>query len=306
MHDHGSSHTHEQAATSKKRLGWALGITAFVLVMEVIGAIISGSLALLADAAHMAADSMGLVIALIAATLMAKPRSDKWTWGFARAEILGAGLQAGLLIVLSIVITWQAIERLLTPEVIEPIPMLVVGVLGLTANIGSMALLFSGRKDSLNLRAAFLEVTSDALGSVAVIVAALIALWTGWFYADSIASLAISVMIGFRAFIILRQSFNILLEKTPAGLDLAEVRSTMLAYPEVVGVHDLHASQIGTGVNVLTAHVVVEDACVEEGRTVEVLHELQDMLATSFDVSINHATLQIDSEEHASHEELAH
>lgn len=304
MHD--SSHTHAQAATSKKRLGWALGITAFVLVIEIVGAIISGSLALLADAAHMAADSMGLVIAMIAATLMARPRSDKWTWGFARAEILGAGLQAGLLIVLSIVITWQAIERLITPETIEPIPMLWVGIFGLSANLVSMSLLFGGRKDSLNLRAAFLEVTSDALGSVAVIVAALIALWTGWFYADSLASLAISVMIGFRAFVILRQSFDVLLEKTPAGLDLAKVRRTILAYPEVVGVHDLHASQIGTGINVLTAHVVVKDACVEDGRTVKLLHELQDMLAHSFDVSVNHATIQIDSEEHADHEELAH
>lgn len=310
MQDTGSSkthsHTHAHASMSTKRLAWALGITAFVMVVEVVGAFVSGSLALLADAAHMATDSMGLVIALIAAVLMGRPRSDRWTWGFARAEVLGAGLQAGLLIVLSVVVTWKAIERFFSPETIEPIPMLIVGVFGLTANIASMALLFGGRKSSLNLRAAFLEVTSDALGSVAVIIAAVVALLTGWFYADSIASLLISVMIGFRAYVVLKQSTDILLEKTPHGLDLAVVRAKFLENPSVVEVHDLHASQIGTGLNILTAHVVVTDECVEEGKTVQVLHDLQEMLQTAFDVGINHSTLQIDSIEHAGHEDLAH
>lgn len=306
MHDHGSVSEGPQTPTSKRRLAWALGVTGLVLVVEIVGGILSGSLALIADAAHMAADSMGLVIALITAHLMARPRSDRWTWGFARAEILGAGLQAGLLTVLSVVIVWQAVERLFNPEVIEPIPMLIVGAIGLTANVASMGLLFGGRKDSLNLRAAFLEVTADALGSVAVIVAALIALWTGWFYADSIASLAISLMIGFRAIAILRQAVRVLLERTPDGLDLGEVRDAMMAFPQVVEVHDLHASQIGTGVNVLTAHVVVSDQCVKDGETVSLLHSLQNLLADSFGVSINHATIQIDSEKHAEHEELAH
>lgn len=304
--EHGTSHTHAHAAASTKRLVLALSITVFVLVVEVVGAIISGSLALLADAAHMATDSMGLVIALFASVLMGRPRSDKWTWGFARAEILGAGVQAGLLILLSVVVTWQAILRLFNPETIEPVPMLIVGVLGLTANVAAMALLFGGRQDSLNLRAAFLEVTSDALGSVAVIIAAIVVLATGWLGADAVASLLISVMIGYRAYIILRQSFEILLEKTPSGLDLTEVRDRFMAYPEVVGVHDMHASQIGTGINVFTAHVVVKDACVEGGRTVKLLHDLQEMLKHDFAVSINHATIQIDDETHASHETLHH
>lgn len=300
------SHTHSHASSSRKRLGWALGITAFVFVAEIVGAFFTGSLALLADAGHMAADSMGLVIALIAATMMARPRSDRRTWGFARAEVLAAGLQAGLLIVLCLVIAWQAISRLLSPPVIEAGPMLWVGLFGLVANLISMALLVGGRKESLNLRAAFLEVTADALGSVAVIVAAGITLATGWPYADSVASLLIGVLIGARAYVVLKESVGILMEETPYGLDLAEVRGRLLENPEVIEIHDLHASRIGTGLTILTAHVIITETSVKEGRSVEVLHDLQHVLETGFDVDINHVTLQLDTETHASHENLAH
>ncbi len=305
-HSHGHSHSHASAASSRKRLAWALAVTSSVLIIEIIGAIWSGSLALLADAGHMATDSIGLVIALFAAHLMTKPRSDKWSWGFARVEVLAAGLQAGLLILLCIFIGYEAVVRFFDPAVVEAGPMLWVGLFGLFANVFSMAILFQGRSSSLNMKAAFLEVSADALGSVAVVIAALVLMWTGWPYADSLASLLIAIMIAVRAVSILKQSLSVLMERTPAGLELQRIRETICANPSVIEVHDLHASSIGTGLNVLTAHVVVTEGCVESGQTVEVLHQLQTALQEAFGVDLHHVTLQIDSEQHAAHEDLSH
>lgn len=281
-------------------------MTATVLVVEIVGAIWSGSLALLADAGHMATDSIGLVIALLAAHLMTRPRTDRWTWGFVRVEVLAAGLQAGLLIVLCGFISYEAVSRFLRPEEVNGTVMVWVGAFGLLANLVSMAILFRGRKASLNMKAAFLEVSADALGSVAVVVSAVVLLTTGWPYADSIASLLIAVLIAVRAVSILRQSVDVLMERTPEGLDLNRVRQLLLAHPSVVEVHDLHASSIGTGLNALTAHVVVTEECVQAGKTVHVLHQLQESLKTISEVDLNHVTMQIDSDQHASHEELAH
>ncbi|WP_099331702.1 cation diffusion facilitator family transporter [Actinomyces minihominis] len=305
-HPHGHSHSHASAATSRTRLAWALGVTSIILVVEVVGAIWSGSLALLADAGHMATDSIGLAIALFAAHLMTRPPSDKWTWGFARIETLAAGLQAGLLIVLCIFIGWEAVGRLSNPTVVESGPMLWVGVIGLVANIFAMGILFGGRKSSLNMKAAFLEVSADALGSIAVIIAALVLMLTGWPYADSVASLLIAVMIAVRAVSILKESVFVLMEKTPDGIELQEVRDCLKKNPHVLDIHDLHVSAIGTGLNTLTAHVIVTEDCVASGLTVKVLHDLQETLEDQFGVDINHVTLQIDSDQHASHEQLAH
>ncbi len=299
------SHSHSHASASKQRLVWALVVTALVMLAEIVGAWLSGSLALLADAAHMLVDSMGLVVALSATILMTRPRSEKRTWGFARAEVLAAGLQAGILIGLAAFIGVEAVKRLEEPTVVIVGPMLWVGAFGLLGGLISMRILAGGRNDSLNMKAAFLEVMSDALGSVAVLVAAAVLATTGWPYADSVASLAIAVLIGFRAFFVLRQSVRILMETAPSGLGVGEVRQRLLANPSVLSVHDLHASVIGTGINVLTAHVVVDDQCIEQGRTVDVLHQLQESLE-DLPVDLNHVTLQIESEKHTGHEELAH
>lgn len=298
-------HSHSHANASRNRLALALGVTATVMIAEIVGAWLSGSLALLADAGHMLVDSMGLVIALVAAHLMTKPRSNRRTWGFARAEVLSAGLQAGILIGLSLFIAYESIQRLFEPSLVIVGPMLVMGGVGLLGNLISMFILAGNRNDSLNMKAAFLEVASDALGSIAVLFAALVLWLTGWPYADSVASLAIAILIGFRAVFVLRQSVRILMESVPEGLDLDEVRRRLLANPNVSAIHDLHASTIATGVNALTAHVVVKDNCVEHGQTVEVLHQLQDSLR-GLPVDLNHVTLQIDSREHAGHEDLVH
>lgn len=300
------SHTHIHAAASRKRLGWALAVTASVMIAEVIGALVSGSLALLADAGHMFVDSAGLIVAMAAAVLMTRPASSKRTWGYARAEVLAAGLQAGILIALCGFIAFEAIQRLFHPTDVIAGPMIWIGIIGLLANIVSMLILSGGRNDSLNMKAAFLEVASDALGSIAVLVAAIVLLTTGWPYADSVASLLIALLIGIRAVHILRQSVGILMEQTPEGLDLEEVQQRLLAHPAVIRVHDLHASSVGTGLNILTAHVVVTQQCVDSGKTIEVLHELQASIEDNLPIELNHLTVQIDSEVHAGHESLAH
>ncbi len=301
----GHDHSHASSTTPRNKLAWALTLALTIVVIQFVGAALTGSLALAADAGHGIVDSLGLVIALTAAVMMTKPRSDRRTWGFARAEVLSAGVQSGLLIALGIFISYEAIGRLINPHEIIAGPMLWIGVLGLLANMGAMLILVGNRNDSLNMKAAFLEVTSDALGSVAVVGAAIITLTTGWIYADSVASLLIAAMITVRASMILRQSAGILLEQTPEGLDLTEVRSAILDNPNVLKIHDLHASSIGTGLNVMTGHVVVTQECVDQGRTVEVLRDLQNRLEDEFPL-LNHVTLQVDSQHHAENEELAH
>lgn len=299
------SHSHSHASASRRRLAWALAITGTVLVAEVVGAYISGSLALLADAGHMAADSLGLVIALIAATLMTRPRSSRRTWGWARSEVIAAAVQATLLLIICLSILWEAIQRLQSPVAVETGPMFWIGLLGLAANIASLLILSGGRGDSLNMKAAFLEVMTDALGSVAVIVAAIVAMTTGWIYADSVASLIIAVMILPRAFLLLRQSVRILLEAAPTNLDVDEVRTHLQNHPAVAEVHDLHVTTIGTGLVTLTAHVVLKPA-TPVAESAAVVQDIQKCLTEHFPGMINHATVQVDAAESDCHQILTH
>lgn len=305
-HSHGHSHTHSHARASRNRLAAALAITGIVLIAELVGGALSNSLSLYADAGHMAVDGAGLFIALIATHLMAAKRTSRRTWGWARAEVLAAILQAGMLIVICLTILWEAIDRFRHPSSIEGPLMAAIGAIGLVANLISLAILRDGQAESLNLKAAVLEVATDAFSSVAVIAAALVYLWTGWPYADAIVSILIAVLIVPRAFTLLRQSLQILLEQTPVGLNLDDIEQRLLQYPQVVAVHDIHASTINTGLVTLTAHVVVEDSALAREPYMRLVHELQRCLREDFPVSINHSTLQIDSEQHSEHEALEH
>lgn len=308
VHAHGEDtggHEHSHATAPRSRLAWALAITAVVLVAELIGAAVTGSLSLAADAGHMLVDSSGLVIALVAAHLMTRPRDDRHTWGWARSEVIAAALQAGMLAVICLLIAWEAIQRLLSPATIEAGPMLAVGIIGLVANVASLAVLNGGKGDSLNMRAAFLEVSTDALGSVAVIVAAIVTMTTGWSRADAIASLLIAAIMAPRALHLLRRSARILMEETPAGLDLAQMREHMLAVPDVEDVHDLHVSTIATGVVQLSAHVTVAED-TSGARRRDIVHALQDCAAGHFPVEVSHSTFQLDTPAHREHETLRH
>lgn len=301
------SHQHEHpAATGQGRLRIALAITATVMVTEVVGAAMTGSLALLVDAAHMLTDTAGLAIALTAASLAGRPASAKRTFGFARAEVLGATAQAAILLAVGIFVLVEAVRRLFAPPEIAGPLLLLFGIIGLLGNIASIAVLASGRKSNLNLRAAFLEVVNDALGSIAVIAAAIVIAVTGFPWADALAALVIGVLILPRAFLLLKETTSVLLESTPKGLDLESVREHMLRLDHVQAIHDLHVSQIATGLPVLTAHVVVDDSCFYDGHTPQLLDDLQHCVSEHFDVQIEHSTFQLEPVGHGEHEHPTH
>ena len=299
-------HDHGAATSNRARLAIAFGITASILIAEIIGAIVTGSLALLVDAGHMLTDAGGLLVALIAANLVLRPASDRFTWGFRRAEVLAALGQAAILFAVGIYAFIEGVSRLFEPPEISPAGLLVFGVVGLVGNVASMLVLSAGRNANLNMRAAFLEVINDALGSVAVIVSAIVIATTGWAQIDAIAAMLISLLIVPRTLILLRETGLILLESTPRGLDLAEVRSRLLAVPHVVDVHDLHASLIASGLPVLTAHVIVEPEGFRDGQAPEILADLQRCVAESFPVSVEHSTFQIEPVTHQATETETH
>lgn len=238
---------HHASPAHRWRLAVAFAITTAVLLAEVAGALITGSLALLVDAAHMLTDAGGLLMALLASTLMARPPTARRTWGFLRAEVLAALAQAAILLAVGLYAFIEGLQRLFAPPEVASGPLLLFGILGLAGNLASLAVLGSGRGANLNMRAAFLEVLNDALGSVAVIASALVIATTGWAQADAVAGMLIAVLIVPRTLKILAEAAHILLESTPRDLDLAEVRDHLEAVPHVVSVHDLHASQIATG-----------------------------------------------------------
>lgn len=305
-HAHGHSHNHG-AGASRGRLLIALCLSVTVLVAEIITALLTGSLALLADAGHMLTDVVGLVMALVAAHLSTRPATDRSTWGMRRAEVIGAALQAGMLAVVGVFVAFKAIHNLLVAPQIEASGMLVMGVIGLVANIIALVVLSGGRGgdghgENLNMRAAFLEVLNDALGSVGVIIAAAIVARTGWTRADAVVSLLIAVLILPRAVALLRSALAVLMDFTPKELDLAQVRTHMLEVDHVEEVHDLHAWTVASGMPVLTAHVVVRDECLRDGHTEEILDRLQSCMAEHFPVRIQHATLQLEPVSHLEHE----
>ena len=299
------AHDHAQPS-GRGRLAVALGITAVVLVAEVIGSVITGSLALLVDAAHMLTDAGGLTIALVAAGLANRPPTDRRTWGFGRAEVLGAAAQAAILAAVGVFVVVEAVRRLFEPPEIAGPELIIFGIVGLLGNVASIAVLASARTRNLNMRAAFLEVMNDALGSVAVIAAALVITFTGFQLADAIAAIVIGALIVPRAVLLLRETTAVLLESTPKGLDLDSVRDHILEVEHVRAVHDLHVTQIATGLPVLTAHVVVDDECFYDGHAPRMLDELQKCVAEHFPVQIEHSTFQLEMASHGEHEHPTH
>ncbi|MDX3071257.1 cation diffusion facilitator family transporter [Streptomyces sp. MI02-7b] len=305
-HDHGHTHgsaaglTGTAAAEFRGRLRIALGITLLILVAEVVGSALTGSLALLADAGHMATDAAGLAMSLVAIHFANRPPSERRTFGLARAEILSAVANAVLLFGVGAYIFYQAVSRLIAPAEVEGGLTVVFGVVGLVANSVSLLLLMRGQRESLNVRGAFLEVMADALGSLAVVVAAVVILTTGWQQADPGASLLIGVMIVPRTWKLLREAIDVLLEAAPRDVDMAEVRSHILGLPGVEGLHDLHVWTITSGMPVLSAHVVVSPETLDAVGHEKVLHDLQGCLGTHFDVE--HCTFQLEPGGHAEHE----
>lgn len=306
MSEHSHDHGHGSLLADKRRLGLVLGITATILVVEVVGAVVSGSLALLADAGHMLTDVAGLLIAVAAAAMSARPATSRRTWGYQRAEVLAATLQSAVLLGVGVFVVVEGIRRLVHPPEVASSAMLVFGVVGLLGNVISLAVLIAGRSASFTMRAAVLEVINDALGSVAVLVAGAVIAVTGWERADAVVSILIGVLIVPRTVRLLRETTDVLLEATPRGLDLDDVRTHLLEVPHVHGVHDLHASQIAAGLPVLTAHVVVDDSCFNDGHAPQILDQLQECVARHFKLSVEHSTFQLEPVHHAGHEVSVH
>lgn len=303
----GAGHTHDHGtATGKhrRRLVVVLTITLAVVGVQVLGGLLSGSLALLADAGHMLTDAAGVAIALIAATLAARPATNARTFGLQRAEILAALANALLLGTLAIWVIVEALQRWGDPPQVATDLMLGVAVVGALANLASLLILRTGRKDSLNVRGAYLEVLGDLLGSVAVITAGVVIATTGYTRADVIASVAIGLLVLPRALSLLRDVVDVLLEATPKGIDLDEVREHIKEVPGVVDVHDLHAWTITSGVPVLSAHVVVDDECIDRGLSGRVLDALGQCLGEHFDT--DHCTFQLEPVGHGAHEISRH
>jgi cobalt-zinc-cadmium efflux system protein len=293
MHSHSHSPHESSAAASERRLTIVLVITTVYLLTEVVGGILTGSLALLADSGHMLGDVLGLAMALGAIRFARRPATAGKTYGFYRAEILAALINSVLLMLVSFWILFAAYQRLETPDVdIEALPMLVVAAGGVVVTLIGVALLRAGAESSLNVRAAFLEVLNDLLGSVGTVIAAVVILVTGWTPIDAVISALIGLLMLPRAFALMRSVVDVLLESTPRHLDMPAIEAAIRRVKGVESVHDLHLWSITSGFDAMSGHVR------SNGRPAqEVLHDLQTMLRDSF--GIEHITLQVEAADHA-------
>ena len=290
-HDHGHGHDHavgphHDGRSATRRLGFVLALTALYTVAEVVGGIMTGSLALLADAGHMLTDNVALGLALLAAWLTTRPPDAGRTYGYRRAEILAALGNGVSLLVACGFISWEAITRFGTPHPVEATPMGLVAAGGLIVNLIGVLVLHG--EGSLNERSARLHVLGDMLGSVGALAAALLIGWRGWLWADPLASLAIVVILLRGSFRLVLEAVRVLMEGVPAGIDTDAVRRCLAEIPGVGNVHDLHVWCLAEGSPILTAHLVV-DRSVPTSR---VLREATDQVAASFGIS--HVTLQVE------------
>jgi len=284
---HVHAHLHERAE-SRRALAIALALTAAYTVVEVVGGIYTGSLALLADAVHMLSDNLAIALALVAAWLATRPATPGRSYGYKRAEVLAALANGVLLVALSIWIFVAAIQRLADPPDVLGGWMLVIAVVGIAVNLAAGAVLYRSRAESINVEAAFRHVLADLLGSFGVFVAAVVILTTGWLEADPIVSILIGVLVLASAWTILRDSTEILLEATPRGMDATEIGQRLAGAAGVVEVHDLHVWTITSGFTALSAHVLVRPGEDCHGRR----RELERLLHDEF--GIEHTTLQVD------------
>ncbi len=301
------SHNHSHGSNvNLSRLRIVVAIAWSLFTFQLVGSLITGSLALLFDTVHVLTDSLGVTVALIATRLSTRPSTPKRTWGFKRVEVLSAMFQAAILLGVGIFVIYEAIQRFFNPEEIPGREILIFGAIGLVGNLIMIAVLMGGDRSNFNMRAAFLEVLNDALGSVAVILSAgVIWLW-GWYQADAVVALLIGLLIIPRTVKLFRETVNVLLESTPPNLDLTELQKHLESQEHVLAVHDLHASQIASDLPVLTAHIVLRDECFDSGHTVEILRNLQTCVSEHFEVSIEHSTFQLEPQslresEHYSH-----
>ena len=291
-HEH---HDHDHSSTPLRALLIALSITGIVFFAELIGGWLAGSMALMADAMHMLSDAAGLIIAVIAVLVGRRQASAQATYGYRRVEVLAALANAVMVLAISVWIVVEAVRRLQSPAEVQGKAMLIIAVIGLVANALSAWVLHRHRESSINVEGAFLHVLVDLLGSVAVIVAGIVVLTTGFVAADVIASLVIAAMVLPRAWQLMRLSASVLLEQVPAGFDASVIEPALRQVEGVADIHDLHLWSLD-GVNVLTTVHIVRDGTVDTGPLLDAAqHVLREH-------GIEHSTIQIEHPEHESHE----
>lgn len=297
-HSHGSGgHSHNHAAgANSKMLGIALALTGTFLIVELVGAYLFNSLALLSDAAHMFTDAAALAIALAAVKIGQRPADERRTFGYRRFEILAAAFNALLLFAVAAFVLWEGISRLMIAQPVESGGMLVIAVAGLVVNLVAMRLLSAGKDQSLNVKGAYLEVWADMLGSAGVVAAALIIMATGWTWVDPIVAIAIGLWVLPRTWTLLKDTTQILLEGVPAHLKLGDIRAAIAGAPGVAGVHDLHVWSMSSDDVSLSAHIVLADGAESETVRRDVAAILHDRF------NIEHATIQTEREACAAHE----
>jgi len=289
MHQHGHSHA-ESYSTNAKALGIALSITTLMMVLEFVGGLLSGSLALLSDAGHMLTDTGALALALFALWFSRRPATHEKTFGFYRAEILSALLNGSLLIVIAGYIFYEAFQRFMNPTEVHGVLMLSVAGIGLVANIAGALVLSRGSQENLNVRGALWHIISDALSSVGVIIGGIIIISTRFYLIDPIIGFIIAFVILRGAWGLVRESVDVLLEATPRDIDTAKVIDALKGIPGVLDVHDVHIWTITSGIRAFSSHVLIEDKLLSECGDISM--KIKDLLREKF--CITHATLELE------------
>ncbi len=293
-HHRHENHGHETnlREVSRRRLWWAMAIILLFLIVEVVGGLITGSLALLADAGHMLTDLLALAMAIFVGYLAERPATPERTFGFLRAEVIGAFINGATLILVVSLIFREAIGRFLYPSEVAGAGMLGVALAGLLANLVSAWVLASSRKQNINIEGAFVHMLADTLGSVGAVVAGIVILATGWLPADPLASVLIGLLILWSSIGLLRRTLAILIQATPPHLDFHEIQAALEANEHVAAVHDLHIWSVTSGFPILTANIWLKPMCSDPACWQECLRDLQNTLNERF--GIDHATLQLE------------
>jgi cobalt-zinc-cadmium efflux system protein len=292
------------AGGDTRYLGIGLALIVGFMLVEVVVALVSGSLALFSDAGHMLTDVGAIGASLWAIRLAARPATGSWTFGWKRAEILSAAGNGITLLVVGALVAFEAIRRLFDPPPVQGGPVLVVALLGVAVNLVAARVLARANRSSLNVAGAFQHILTDLYGFIATFVAGVVIVVTGFARADAIASLVVVALMFHAAWGLLRDSSRILLEAAPSGVDLDEIRGHLKDNDHVLDVHDLHVWTVTSELPALSAHVVIDDACFHDGHTPQLLDQMQDCLVGHFDVE--HSTFQFEPASHSDHESPHH
>ncbi len=290
--------------TDRRYLAVAVTLILAFMAVEVLMAVLSGSLALLADAGHMLTDAGALGLAIWASRLAERPTTDVWTFGLKRAEVVSAAVNGVALLLTAALILLEAVERLLHPSPVRGVVLVAVAGAGVVVNLAATLLLARANRSSLNISGAFAHLVTDLWAFLGTAIAGLVIIWTRFQRADAIAALCIVVLMLRAARCLLRDSGRVLLEAAPAAVDLTTVRTHLLEAPHVLDIHDLHAWVVTSDLPALSAHVVVSEGCFADGHAPQILDELQSCLAGHFD--LEHSTFQLEPPGHVSHEASRH